>query len=449
MFGIEFRPLTFEGVYGLSVVKKILRGNLKTNTYDSGYLFVGPYSSGKTTISRLFARSILCENRQEDMSPCNKCSSCLSFLQNRHTGYLEIDAANNGTKDKIKEIKEVLKFESITGKKIILFDEAQNITRDGKDALLLQLETQDPNIILIFCTTELDKMPSTIRSRCCDFHFQEPTEKDIILKLIKICEIKEFVYEKEALHIIIRSVGRHFRDAENKLHQISMLGPIDIKNTKSVVNLYDEEIIMMLSYLSDNLNNVIRIADKLVSKMNVRFIYGSILRIINDSIKAMNGIEYESSNYTKMTKLLGKKYGNVLYELLDYILNKDKLNDITMFQSDLLIIHYKFLKGGFKFKSFNDINNASIEEKKEKVEKKSDKTRELLNDRSLEPWQREDKLRELKKSTLDKEKSNQVEEGVSKLWGPEKMPHHMEKKKLTKDQFREILGGGSIESDRI
>ena len=150
MFGIKYRPLSFKGIYGLPVVKKVLQKILSTGVYDPGYLFEGAYSSGKTTISRIFARSILCENRLEDMSPCNVCESCRAFLENRHMDYIEIDAANNGTKDKIQDIKELIKYESITGTKIILYDEAHNISKDGKDALLAQLEKEDSNVIIIF-----------------------------------------------------------------------------------------------------------------------------------------------------------------------------------------------------------------------------------------------------------------------------------------------------------
>jgi len=448
MFGIEFRPLTFEGIYGLSITKKILRGNLRSNTFDAGYLFVGPYSSGKTTISRIFARSILCENRLEDMSPCNECPSCKAFLESRHTGYLEIDAANNGTKDRIQEIKEMLRYESFSGKRIILFDEAQNITKEGKDALLLQLELGDPNVILIFCTTEVDKMPNTIKSRCCDFRLSEPTEKDIIQKLIKICEIKELEYDIDALHIIVRAVGRHFRDAENKLRQVSMLGKINLENVKSVVSLYDNEIVSMLLALPKDLSAAIKIAGNLISLMDIRQIYGSILRLLNDSIKSMNGVTYDSTNYNNIITSLKNGFGNVLFEMLDYILNKNRLNDIIMFQSDVLILHYKFMKGGFKFKAFEVPNQVSQAKKRITTQ---DEGREIVENKNLEPWQKDDLMRSIKSKRLHAEKNEKVSERVSEAWGPEirtNMPEQPKKATLTKEEFSQIVGG-TRGSDRI
>jgi len=448
MFGLEFRPLTFDGVYGIPVIKKILIGDLKANNFDSGYLFIGPFSSGKTTISRLFARSILCDHRLEDMSPCNECPSCKAFLEGRHPGYLEIDAANNGTKDRIQEIKEMLKYESFAGKRIILFDEAQNITKEGKDALLLQLEISDQNVIIIFCTTEVDKMPGALKSRCCDFRLPEPTEKDIIQKLIKICEVKNLEYDKEALHVIVRAVGRHFRDAENKLRQVSMLGKIDLENVKAIVSLYDDEIASMLLALPKDLSAAMKIADNLISLMDIRQIYGSILRLLNDSIKSMNGVTYDSTNYNDIVTSLKNGFGNVLFEMLDYILNKNRLNDVIMFQSDVLILHYKFMKGGFKFKAF-EVPEQVSQAKKRII--KQDEGREIIENKNLEPWQKDDLMRSIKSKKLHTEKNEKVSERVSKVWGPEiktEVPEQPQKTKLLFCEFSQIVGGTS-ESDRI
>lgn len=449
MFGIEFRPLTFDSVYGLPITKKILMGNLKTNTFDAGYLFVGPYSSGKTTLSRIFARSILCENRQPDMSPCNTCQSCKDFLAKKHPGYLEIDAANNGTKDRIQEIKELLMFDSIVGKKIILFDEAQNITKEGKDALLLQLELGDPNVILIFCTTEVDKMPSTVKSRCCDFRLPEPSEKDILQKLEKICEIKKLKYHRDALHIIVRAVGRHYRDAENKLRQVSMLGDINMDNVKSVVSLYDNEVAAMLMALPTDLSLAIKTSESLMAMMDVRQIYETILRLLNDSIKSMSGVTYESVDYSNIVLALRNSFGNVLFEMLDFVLGKNRLNDITVFQSDLLILHYKFMKGGFKLKAF-DIAPEQVSQVKKRAETQ-DEERDIIEDKNLQPWERDDLLRNLKLKKLQIEKNEKVIEKVSKTWGPDiksKVPEQPQRTKLSKEQFSQIIGGAS-EPDRI
>lgn len=444
MFGTKFRPLTFSDVLGLDPIKKILRKYIELNSFSNGYLFTGSHSSGKTSMSRIFSRAILCSNRLEDMSPCNECPSCLAFLEDRNPGYLEIDAANNGTKDRIKDIKESLKYESIVGKKIILFDEAHNISTEGKDALLAQLELdKNGNIILIFCTTEPEKIPSTIRSRCTEFSFIKPSEKLVLDKLRKICDLEEIEYEEEALDLIVRASGRHYRDAENKLEQALMLGSIDKENVSTIVSVYDDVIVDMLINLPADIGKSLDCSEYLLSRMNVKDVYNSILRIVNDTIKYMNGIQF-SSHYSSLLSLLKNQYNSSLFDLLDYIINKDKLNDAILFQSDILMIHYKFLKGGIKSKAFkvpDSVPKQEIDSREgDSVHKKSLKE---ISSNELEPWEREDLLRQHKLNETKKYKSEKVKERVSDVWGPEtkdKLPPESTNNKLSRKEFCEALG---------
>jgi len=439
MFGKEFRPLDFKCVLGVPIIKKILQGYLSKNEYDTAYLFVGSYSSGKTTLGRIFARSILCTNRSEDMSPCNTCPSCKSFLEDRHPGYLEIDAATNSGKDRIQEIKESLKFESIAHKKIILFDEAHGISKDGKDALLKQLETSDPNIIFLFCTTELEKMPDTIRSRCIEFHLPEPTESLIVEKLKTICDAKKIPYDPEALEIIVRASGRHYRDAENKLRQVSILGDVTVDNVQQVVILYDQEIVDMLMALPKDLSKAMQIAEQLTSKMDIRSIYHSILRILNDAIKHSVGVTFDSDRYSALLKLIRAQYDRLLFEILDFVLSRNRLSDLVYFQSDLLILHHKFAKGGLNFKGFVPPSDDEQTAKKEKKE-----PREVVDTKNLPPWQKDEVLRRYKMDKLQKtDASGKLPERVSTKWGPEtveKTPAQIKKSKLSPEEFRKMMG---------
>jgi len=445
MFGKEFRPLDFKSVLGLPVIKKILQGYLKKDTYKTAYLFVGSFSSGKTTLGRLFARAILCENRAEDQSPCNTCPSCISFLEDRHPGYMEIDAATNSGKDQIQEIKDSLKFESIARKKIILFDEAHGISKDGKDALLKQLEAIDPNVIFIFCTTEYEKMPNTVRSRCVEFHLPEPSEDLIVDKLGQICELKSIAYDPEALEIIVKASGRHYRDAENKLDLVSVLGDISVENVKQVVSLYDEEITDMLLSLPNDLSRAMKLAQQLTSKMDIRGIYHSILRILNDAIKGSVGIPFSSETYTELLKALKNQYNTVLFEMLDFILAKNRLSDVVFFESDLLIMHHKFSKGGLNFKGFT----APAEEEPVTRKELKNGPREIVDTKNLQPWQTEDVLRKFKMDRLKKETQPEVPERVSEKWGPEKVsiPAQLKKTKLTPKEFQTLVGGKPIEEN--
>jgi DNA polymerase III subunit gamma/tau len=373
------------------------------------------------------------------MSPCNTCPSCISFLEDRHPGYLEIDAATNSGKDRIQEIKDSLKFESVAHKKIILFDEAHGISKDGKDALLKQLETEDPNVLFLFCTTELEKMPDTIRSRCIEFHLPEPSESLIVEKLKTICDVKKLPYDPEALEIIVRASGRHYRDAENKLRQVSILGDISVDNVQQVVTLYDQDVVEMLMALPKDLSKAMQIADQLTSKMDIRSIYHSILRILNDAIKHSVGVPFDSERYSSLLKLIKAQYESLLFEILDFILSKNRLSDLVYFQSDLLILHHKFAKGGLNFKGFVPPVDDEQGAKKEKKE-----SREVTDTKNLPPWQRDEVLRKLRMEKLQKaDTSGKLPEKVSNKWGPEiveKTPAQIKKSKLSPQEFRKMMG---------
>ena len=445
MFGVEFRPLTFDSVLGLDVTKDILRAILRDGSYDPAYLFIGSHSTGKTTLGRIFARSVFCTNRKEDMSPCNECKSCKMFLDNKHPGYLEIDAANNGSKEKISNLKEKIQYESVTDYLIILFDEAHNLSKEAKDALLTQLEQTGNNVIIIFCTTEADKMPDTISSRCIQFLLQNPSEKDVRDKLAEICKIKELEFDPEALFTIVKGTGRHYRDAENKLRQVSYLGDINNDNVNKVVSLYDEEITALLLTLSYDLSKAMKISDVLVSRMNVKNIYESTLKIINDTIKYMNGISFDSERYNSLLKTLAKQYGNSLFEVLNYILSKNKLTDLTMFQTDLLILHYKFLRGGFDPQEIK--STQGVEEKESPKDSKNERAsviQTIKDIQELPPGEKEDVVRAYKNDRRNKGKDSRVDERVSDKWGPEvkdNVAPMLHKKEVTRDVISKVLQG--------
>jgi len=421
LFGVEYRPLTFGDVLGLEDVKDILRQILRTEDYDSGYIFGGSHATGKTTLGRIFARAVLCTNRADDMSPCNECKSCREFLAEQNPGYLEIDAANQGTKEKIQDIKDSLRYDTLSTRKIILFDEAHDISDAGREALLLQLERYDPNVIMIFCTTDPDKMHQTMRSRCMEFSIQDPSEALVKEKLSKICNARNLTFEEEALEDIVRSVGRHYRDAENKLRQISLLGDITRENVKRAVSLYVDETAGLLLTLPDDLGRAIAFSSYLMSKMNVHRIYALVVRILVDSIKNANGVPFPDGRYSELLKAISRKYGPMAFEVLDYIVSKNRLNDQQMFQSDLLILHYRFKRGSFVPKEspvpLRESVPASASDSK--VVESVVKAPSLSEIAKLPEGKREDVVREYKESRRKQRVDERVPEKVSRSWGPE------------------------------
>jgi DNA polymerase III subunit gamma/tau len=449
LFGVEFRPLVFDDVLGLEDLKEILRNILRTGNYDQGYLFSGSHATGKTTLGRIFARAILCESRQPDMSPCNKCQSCLEFLEERNSSYNEMDAASKGGKEDIQAIKDSLRYETLSRRKIILFDESHDISDAGKDALLILLERGDPNVILIFCTSERDKMPSTIASRCMDFCVQDPSEQNVRKKLEMVCEAKGIPYEEGALDDIVRAVGRHYRDAENRLRQVSMLGDITRENVKRAVSLYVDEAAGMLLTLPDDLTKCIMFSNFLVSKMSVHRIYALVVRILVDTIKSANGVAFPPGRYLDLLMALNRKYGAMSFEVLDYIVSKNRLSDLPVFQSDLLILHYRFQKGSFVPQEVVTKSSAPGKQKKDPEKEaapgviRAPTITELSN---LPDGKREDVVRQYKESMRRKKVEERVPEQVSKIWGPdqkEEVEGLIHRKPLSRTEVERVLKGSN------
>jgi DNA polymerase III subunit gamma/tau len=446
MFGTKYRPLDFESVLGLDNIKDILKAIIKSGVYDPAYLFIGDYSSGKTTLGRLLARSILCNNKKEDMSPCNECPSCRDFLSERNPAYIEIDAANNGSKEKIQELLEKLKYESVSEKIIILLDECHEISKAGMNALLLELERDNKNVIFIFCTTSIDKMPPALRSRCVEFQLPQPIEAYVLKKLEKICELNKIKYTQDALFTIVQASGRHYRDAEIKLELTSRLGEISEENVGKVVTLYIKEIAYLLVALPYDLTKAFKAAEYLVSRVNIKEIYENILMMINDTIKYSQGFVFESASYVEILKMLTKQYGTSAFEVLDYLLSKQRLNDITLFHSDLLILHYKFSQNHFEPKEMVATKQSSSPSEIKDALNKSGRSIGLDFINKQPPWEREELIRQIKQKKSKEGQDNRVEEKVSEGWGPQIKETTAEKKailrgKITKEAFKEAVKG--------
>ncbi len=217
----KYRPQTFREIIGQEHVVKTLTNAISSGLISHAYLFAGPRGSGKTTIARLLAKALNCQNRKEDEAePCNKCSSCLEINQGNAMDLIEIDAASNRGIDEIKELKEGIKFVPVKSKyKVFIFDESHQLTKEASNALLKTLEEPPGHAIFILATTEIHKMIPTIISRCQRFDFRRLTVPEIIKELEIIAEKEKIRIEKAALELIALNSGGSLRDALGLLDQ--------------------------------------------------------------------------------------------------------------------------------------------------------------------------------------------------------------------------------------
>jgi DNA polymerase III gamma/tau subunit len=290
-------------------------------------------------------------------------------------------------------------------------------------------------VIFIFGTTSVDKMPDTLRSRCAELQFPLPTETNVYKKMEYICKVKDFYYTPDALYTIIQATGRHYRDAEIKLGQASRFGDINEENVNKVVTICNKEIAYMLVTLQYDLTKTFKAVEYLTGRMNIHAIYEGILRLLNDTLKYVQGFTFESTSYTETLKILAKQYSSIAYEVIDYILTKHRLNDLTVFQSDLLILHYKFLQNHFVPKETTANKTAPS------VEQKSQQVVNIDYVNSQPPWEREEIIRQGKYNKIKEKEDSKISENLSKTWGPEIIENAVAKKTvlrkpITKEAFQ-------------
>ena len=241
----SYRPTKFEDVIGQDASVSVLRQFVQTGTgFHQSYVFCGFHGSGKTTLGRILARALLCD-APVGGNPCDQCQSCKSILEHGSSEcFTEFDAATNSGKDDIRSILSTLKYDTFSGKRrIYLMDEAHRLSKDALDALLKPMEdtvpgSNDKLLVCIFCTTEPERMRSTIFSRCAPaFVIRRVTPERIADRLAFVCEKEGIPYERDALVLIAEATECHIRDGLKSLEGVSMLGGAMIDNVRSYLRL--------------------------------------------------------------------------------------------------------------------------------------------------------------------------------------------------------------------
>lgn len=220
----KYRPQKFADVVGQSHVVETLSNAIRHSKTASAYLFTGERGTGKTTLARLFAKSVNCDGRGEDAEPCGSCAHCLAFAEGKSLDIVEIDAASHTGVDNIRELRETILFPPTLGpKKIYIVDEAHMLSSGAWNALLKTLEEPPAHVVFIFATTEFHKIPETILSRCQRFDFSKLPESLIAEKLVSIARSEGVDIESDAIHMIASAAEGGMRDAESLLSQVISL----------------------------------------------------------------------------------------------------------------------------------------------------------------------------------------------------------------------------------
>ena len=216
----KFRPNVFAGVVGQDHIVKTLKNQMKTGRVSHAYLFCGTRGTGKTSTAKIFARAINCLHPTEDGEPCNECKVCQDILAGRSVNVMEIDAASNNSVDNIREIREEVKYPPTEGTfKVYIIDEVHMLSNSAFNALLKTLEEPPAHVIFILATTDPQKVPATILSRCQRFDFRRITADDIAHTLMKYLNEEGLVATEDALRYVAQLADGSLRDSLSILDQ--------------------------------------------------------------------------------------------------------------------------------------------------------------------------------------------------------------------------------------
>lgn len=266
----KFRPKTFDEVLGQEHITTILKNQLKNNNIAHAYLFSGTRGTGKTSTAKIFARAVNCTDNI-DGNPCNNCEVCNGILEENIMDVVEMDAASNNSVDDIRELREKVKYLPAKGRyKVYIIDEVHMLSKGAFNALLKTLEEPPKHLLFILATTEPQRLPATILSRCQRFDFKRLTVDTLKTNMQNICEEIGVNIEDKAMSLIARNADGAMRDALSILDQcISFVDTSEGANTitydyvTSVLGTVNNDTLFQMSdyIISKNLDEGLKLID--------------------------------------------------------------------------------------------------------------------------------------------------------------------------------------------
>lgn len=394
----KYRPKTFDDVYGQQIVVQTLKNVIKNNKLTHAYLFVGPRGTGKTSIAKIFAKTINCLHPEDGLS-CEKCDICISNNSNENVDIIEMDAASNNGVDEIREIRNhITLLPTVSKYKIYIIDEVHMLTTGAFNALLKTLEEPPEHIIFILATTEPHKIPLTIMSRCQSFEFKPIPVATIKERLKYICAQENINIDDKSLNLIAEESNGGLRDAVSMLDQLNAYADGNIKYEDVLLlngRINDDEIEkFMTEMVNDDLNSVFtKIESWQEEGKNFIYICEDFIRFLRNEL-----IKFKLENNSNIVNLIGENKIIEVIMILNKISNDMKISKDKKVLFDVTIINITNI-----LKNKQMFENDTYTSKDIKIE---NKTPEKVEIKEEKPQTMEVPIKETKNYTLYDELMN-------------------------------------------
>ena len=322
-----YRPSTFDEVAGQEHIVKTLKNALATGKLAHAYLFAGPRGTGKTTMAKLLAKALNCDEGIGHQ--CNECKNCKAIIDGTHPDVLELDAASNNGVDEIRELIDKVKYGTILGRyKVYIIDEVHMLSTGAFNALLKTLEEPPEHVIFILATTEPHKILPTILSRCQRYDFTKLSDKDIKNRLKAVLEKEGVAYNEDAIDIIISLADGGMRDALSILDQVLAYSgnKLDVQDILNIFALEskEEKIALLNSIINKDVSDVLQRIKRYISLgTDIKRLTDDLLLILKDILI------YQSSRNISCLEVLNEQEASSFFKCLD-IDETLKMIDIIM-----------------------------------------------------------------------------------------------------------------------
>ena len=279
----KYRPSTFSEVVGQEHILKALENSIQHNKLHQAYMFSGTRGVGKTTIARVFAKCLNCQTGDMPQpEPCNECSACIEIKAGRHIEFLEVDAASRTGVDDMRELLESVQYKPANARyKIYLIDEVHMLSKSSFNALLKTLEEPPPHVIFLMATTEVEKVPKTVLSRCLQLNLKIIPENQIREHIQSLLDLESIKYDEESLGLIANSAQGSIRDGLTLLDQAIAHGngALESDQVKALLGTIDQSyIIELVNHVALSDGDGAYLALNKITELNVE--YEQVLKII-------------------------------------------------------------------------------------------------------------------------------------------------------------------------